>query len=298
MTWWRDPLCHFLIAGAGLFLAYELMNGGLAEEDPRVITVDREQLLTHLQFKARAFDRERFERELAGVDSETLAALVADYTREEALYREAKALQLDSNDYVARLRLIQQLEFTLQGFVDQEIVVNDEDVAAHWNSHRHAYSQPAAVTFTHVFFSRSRHGDERALELAQQAGERLNREGTAFEKAGTVGDRFPYHLNYIERSSDIVASHFGDDLTQKLFALDPDPVRWRGPIASTHGYHLVLLTRQRSAYQPSLDEVRKQVVMDTRQALIKSRIDALKQDIVDDYRVETPVVAQLNGREK
>src|SRR5688572_139179 len=105
-SWLREPLLHFLLLGAVLFFVYAALNRHRADADPQTIVVNREKLLTFIQYRSRAFDATRFNNLLESLPEEELRKLIQSYVREEALYREAKALQLDKNDYVARLRLI------------------------------------------------------------------------------------------------------------------------------------------------------------------------------------------------
>lgn len=56
--------------------------------------------------------------------------------RDEALYREAKALQLDRNDYLARWRLIQPLEFITRGFAEAEVKLTERGIEGYYDGHK------------------------------------------------------------------------------------------------------------------------------------------------------------------
>jgi hypothetical protein len=51
-----EPLLHFLLLGAGLFILFEFVAGDEASYDENVIVVDKNTLLTFVQFRARAFE--------------------------------------------------------------------------------------------------------------------------------------------------------------------------------------------------------------------------------------------------
>ena len=53
--------------------------------------------------------------------------LVDDYIRDEVLFREALALNLDNNDQLIRRRLIQKMEYLSQGFYDDIPVPTEAD---------------------------------------------------------------------------------------------------------------------------------------------------------------------------
>lgn len=289
---WREPLLHFLLTGGALFGLYDYLAPATEMDDTRTIVVNEQKLLTHLQYRSRAFEPEQFRKALANMPSEELSQLARDYIQEEALYREARAMDLGKNDYVARLRLIQQLKFLFHGFADVDQDLSDEELEAYWQAHRDNYRNPTRVTFTHIFFS-DRRGDSEARKKAVERLERLERDPLPFEQAAAHSDRFLYHTNYVERAHGLVASHFGDPLADAVFALEPDPTVWRGPLRSPYGYHLILLTRRQEETAPSLIELRAQVAGDARDAKVEKRVEVLIEAVAADYRV---VVAGFGER--
>jgi hypothetical protein len=49
-----DPLVHFLALGLGVFVLFDLVASDDAAYDSRVINVDRDSLLTFVQYRSRA----------------------------------------------------------------------------------------------------------------------------------------------------------------------------------------------------------------------------------------------------
>lgn len=282
----REPLLHFLVLGAGLFLTYSFLNREITESDTQTIVVDRDKLLTFVQYRSRAFDAERSNELLNTLSQEELQQLVQDYVREEALYREAKALQLDKNDYVSRLRLIQQLEFITRGFTDAQGQPTQQEIQRYYEVHKSQYRVQPKVTFTHVFFSQERHGVARAEALARAELRKLNQDRVRFDQAPAHGERFLYLVNYVEREPEEVASHFGAAMQAQLFALKPSDPIWRGPFQSSYGFHLVLLTRNEAGYLPPLEEVRGQVEQEARQAALDAQFEKSIHSIVKAYKVK------------
>ncbi len=54
--------------------------------------------------------------------------LVDDYARDEVLFREAMALNLDNNDQIIRRRLIQKMDYLAQGFYDEAAPLTEQDL--------------------------------------------------------------------------------------------------------------------------------------------------------------------------
>ncbi len=52
----KDPLIYFLLFGFGLFILFDLVANDEAAYDSRVIKVDRDALLTFVQYRSRAFE--------------------------------------------------------------------------------------------------------------------------------------------------------------------------------------------------------------------------------------------------
>ena len=76
--WWRQPWLHFLLIGAALFAAFQWMERRQGA-DSKTILVDRDALLTYMQYRARTFDPARSAETLDRLDESELAALVDNY---------------------------------------------------------------------------------------------------------------------------------------------------------------------------------------------------------------------------
>lgn len=148
-----EPLLHFLVAGTLLFVFHGLVFQHRDTNNANRILVDREGLLGYLQYRTKLYDFDKSNSLLDSLSSDKKSTLIDDYVREEALFREAKAFNLDKNDYSARQRLIQQLTFINEGFISSSIELTLEDIQQYLDSHNKRYFIPAKITFNHVFFS-------------------------------------------------------------------------------------------------------------------------------------------------
>jgi hypothetical protein len=210
-----------------------------------------------IQFRTQSFTDNAGEK-LDSLSSDALADIIAQYIQEEALYRQAMAYGMAKDDYVIKRRMVQKMEFLAEGTTPGVTSLTTSELEAYYEEHREDYKVPAAVTFTHVFFSADRHGNA-VDKLAQETLGILTENHVRFDQAPNYGERFPYQLNYVERTQEEVASHFGEEMAQVIFRLQPDRARWQGPVRSEFGMHLVLLTRAEAARIPLLQEVRDQL---------------------------------------
>ncbi len=290
-----DPLVYFLALGLGLFVLFDLVASDEAAYDSKVINVDRNALLTFVQYRSRAFQPQAAAARLDNLSDEDLERLIADYVREEALHREAKALGVDKNDYIIKRRMIQSIEFITDGFVTAAVDVSEDDIAAHYEANREDYYISPFVTFTHVFFSGERHSRDETLALATAKLAELNLQKVPFSNAPGHGDRFPFFLNYVERDQQFVASHFGLPMADEVFALESSDSTWHGPFESEYGMHLVLLTRKAEGRYPELAEIEAVVRDDAERDAIAALKDLAIQAIVDTYEVRRSFERELVG---
>ena len=280
-----EPLLHFLLLGVGLFVLFEFVAGGEESYDENVIVVDKDTLLTFVQFRARAFEPGGAAAYLDGLQERELEGLIDGYVREEALYRQAVAFGVDDNDYVIKRRMIQSVEFITNGFVTAAVDLGEEDIETFFEANKDDYYIAPYITFTHVYFEKDKRGADAALAMAEAMLAELNAAGISFAEAPGYGDRFPYFLNYVERDPDFVASHFGPPVAEQLFMLEPNPALWQGPFESPYGYHLVLLTKKVEGRYPDLADAYERVRSDAERAEIEIMQDRAIQAIVDTYEV-------------
>jgi hypothetical protein len=281
----KDPLLHFLAAGVGLFVLFGVINEDDADDDPEVVVVDHDALLTFVQYRLKAFNPDLAEKKLQALSDEELDRLIDDYVREEVLHREALALGLDEDDYVIRRRLVQKLEFITEGFAEASVVPDDAALQRYFDANKADYYVEPFVTFTHVFFDAEDQPRDEVRAKAEAKLVELNREGTPFSDAPKHGQRFLYHVNYVERTPEYVVSHFGAPMAKALFELQANDLVWKGPFDSPYGVHLVLLITNEPGREPELSEIAERVREDWRRAMIREETDEAIAGIVESYDV-------------
>lgn len=281
----KEPLVHFLAAGVGLFVLFGIVSRDATEEDSSIVVVDDDTLLTFVQFRLKAFNPELAKKKLEALSDEELERLIDDFVREEVLHREAMALELGKDDYVIRRRLVQKLEFITEGFVEGALEPDPAALARFFEANKSDYYVEPYVTFTHVFFSSEDRPLEEALARAEKKLTELNERSTPFSEAPKHGDRFLYHLNYVERTPDYVASHFGVPMARAIFELEPNEFVWKGPFESPYGAHLVLLTTSEPGRDPQLSEIEGRVLRDWESSEKRRMTEDAIDDIIETYDV-------------
>ena len=242
----REPLIHFLILGAALFVVFGLTS----ETDPaaeRRIVVTASQVDQLAARFSRTWLREPTPRELEG--------LVEDYIRNEIFYREALAMGLAQDDPYVRNRLTLKLEVLLDDLTAATEPA-DEELARLLEQQPDRFTEPARLSFRQVYVSSDRHADA-AAEAA-----RLLESLHAGADPAALGDVSLLAGEFEDAGRDRIEREFGRDFAEALAGLEPG--RWTGPVASPFGLHLVFLTDYRPARRPSLAEVREAVLAEWR----------------------------------
>jgi len=228
----REPLVHFLVLGAALFLLYGYVGDDGAERADRIVVDEAEIQRLAEQFQ-RTWMRPPSRQELEG--------LAQDYVKEEILYREALALGLDQDDLVIRRRMRQKMEFLNADLVEQQ-VPGEAELQAYLDAHPDKFRQPARFSFEQIYLSTGQSPDS-AQRKAAALLLRLQAEPESDWQA--LGDPTLLPVALDDASVRDIAASFGRALANTIPAAPLN--RWSGPYASEYGLHLVKVSEHTPA---------------------------------------------------
>lgn len=243
----REPLLHFTLGGALLFLAYH----HYAPRPPA--SASKEIIVTEANIAA--FRNKLVQLNNRPLSEAQLADLVHEYVDTEVLYREAIALGLDTGDLVVRRRMEQKMRFLIED-TTRLAPASDAELASYLEAHRADFDEAARVRLSQVFVSRDLHGDRSDALVAKLRADLIAR-GATPEQAAQVGDSFPAGFDFDLLSERELVRYFGAQFAAAVMRL-PE-AHWSEPIASTHGLHLVWVQEQRPVRLVTLDAVRERV---------------------------------------
>ena len=281
-TFVREPLVHFLLLGAVLFIAYSLVSKPGSSDGPGKITVTHGQIENLVSGFAKAWQRPPTSEELAG--------LVRDLVREEVYCREAMALGLDKDDTVIRRRLRQKMEF-----ISDDIAAmpepTDADLNAYLRTHTDRFRAEQTFTFSQVYLDPEKHSENLARDISALLA-RLNRAGGQAE-VSALGDSFLMERSFTAAPASEVAKQFGEKFAAKLGELSPG--KWEGPVESGYGAHLVFVSKRTEGRVPELAEVRDDVRREWANAQRLELNEKFYQELFKRYSVtiESPLVAEV-----
>lgn len=259
--WLREPLGHFVVLGAALFLLHRVLA-----------PVDGDRRIAVSASVRRALVDEHVRRFNAPPTTEQVDAMLDRWIDDEVRVREALALGLDQGDIIVRRRLIQKMDFVLEDAAPLARAT-DAELAAYLAAHPERYADPTRVSLVHVFAANDRR--DGGADGAIAAWREQLVAGAAPE---TLGDPFLRGREFPARTESELAGVFGPVFAQSVMAL---PVgEWSAPIRSSFGLHVVRVTARVAGRAPSLDAVRTQVERDWRD----ERRTALDQEALAQLR--------------
>jgi hypothetical protein len=282
-AWLREPLVHFLLIGAGLFVLYNVLNRGESDA-PRDIVVSEARVEALAENFARTWMRPPTAEELKG--------LVDDYVAEEVYYREAVAMGLDRDDLVIRRRLRQKMEF-ISADVAAATPPTDVQLQAYLEQHAEKFLMPPRLTFQQVYFSTDRRGEGAARDAEKLLAELAAGRGPANPLEAGDATLLPPAMEAAAPQE--IANAFGEEFATAIE--DAPEGQWSGPLPSGFGVHLVKVDGREAGTAPTLAEIRPMVQREweaeQRKTVEKALLDKLRARY--DVRVEGPAAALFEG---
>jgi hypothetical protein len=234
----REPLLHFLLIGALLFVVFGLKQGPATQSSNRIV-VDAgqiEQLAAQFQ---RTWMRPPTPKELDG--------LIESLVRDEIYYREALALGLDKDDPVMRRRMRQKLEFIFEDLTAE--TPTEAQLSEYLQDNADYFRIEPRVTFQQLYLN----PDDRA-DPAGDARRLLTSLQDDGADPATAGDPslLPFEMTLASTSE--IARNFGREFAEELSRMPPGD--WQGPVQSGLGTHVIRVLDREEGRLPDLAEVR------------------------------------------
>jgi peptidyl-prolyl cis-trans isomerase C len=243
--WLREPLVHFLIAGA---LVFWLLSGRAPDLGERRIVVDERVVSGLVQRFYDSF------RRLPGQDE--IDGMIRDYVADQVYYREALRLGLDQGDEVVVRRMRRKME-SLAVAEAEAANPDDAELQALLDKDPTRYALDPRTSFEQVYLGAYTPEARKAADakLAQLRG------GAT---VAAVPAPLPARLDQAGASE--IAATFGDEFGLTLRNLPLG--QWSGPVASGLGLHLVRVSARSAPEKPSVASVRQRLENDWRTAAI------------------------------
>ena len=252
----RDPLAHFLVAGAAIWVALSLAGEPVDPAERTIALTREEQANLALGFE-RTMGRPPTDAELD--------AQIESWVREEVLYREALRLGLDAGDPVVRRRLSTKMD-DLAGAEVETARPSEETLAAWLREHPGRFAEGERFTFSQTYF-RSKDALRDALGGAGDAS----------------GDAISLPERMTDASYDEIMAVFGSQFAAQIAGMQETS---GAQLRSGYGFHLVDVEERVEGRQPPLSEIRDKVEADWRSSTAAARRARAFELLREAYRIE------------
>lgn len=273
-----NPLVHFLLIGAGLFLLYEAVSP--ASSNQEIILIDDELVNRSLMIFQKEWGRPPTQEEFDG--------LIDRQVKQEVLYRQALKMNLDHNDELIRRRMEQKLNF-----ITNDLATMDEpsraELEEYYSKNVMKYVAPARVSYLHIYFNPDQRSDAR--KDAEEVLKSLGNDLPTLNQLEGKGDPFPFLSEVRRANSGEISSQMGDEFAASVFQLESD--KWSDPVLSGYGTHLVYLLEKLPEEKRSLDEVKGDVLRDYQYELYQSYNDKIYEDFKKQYEIRIQISEEL-----
>ena len=279
----RDPLFHFLVLGAALFMVYSAVNGTAGAPADRIVVDETQALRLADQFQ-RTWMRLPTRQELQG--------LAEDFVKEEILYREAQALGLDQDDLVIRRRLRQKMEFLNADLVEPQ-APTDAQLQAYFDANQDRFRRPDRFSFQQIYFN----PDKRSGDVKQTAVELLvdlNTDPALAADPNSLGDAtmLPAQLDGVTQRE--VNNTFGGGFAKDIEDLPLG--QWSGPYESSYGLHLVRIDTREAGDLPAVAEIRPVLEREWRTERRKAANERFYESLRARYNIEIRLPADSSDK--
>jgi hypothetical protein len=203
------------------------------------------------------------------------------YVRDEVLYREALARELDRNDPVVKLSLVRKI--TLLGTAAAEAArPTDAELEAYFDLRAERYRVPGSLDLVQVCLSPDERGESVAAD-AEELLSRLREDEPPPEELAALSDLALLPGFVEDASEEQLGRTFGPSFRDSVASLETG--RWEGPVESGYGLHLVKIIRREESRIPEWTEVRERLETDLRFDARKAAEDQFYAEVLPRYQV-------------
>lgn len=278
----REPLFHFLLLGAAIFVVYHFFSK-TATNEPGKIVITQGELASIREGYINTWQRPPTKEEMEG--------LIRERVKEEVYYQEALALGLDKDDMIIRRRLQQKMEFIAHDIAKQT-EPTEAALSAFLAKHADLFKTETHFSFRQIYLNAGQKGNASKQEISRLLSE-LNQPGTKanFRKPG---DATLLPSEILNASATEVTGQFGKEFTNQLMQLPTG--RWTGPVNSAYGVHLVSLGERKDGGTPALADVHDAVLREYENACLLAANEKFYRELLKNYSVtiEKPELVKAN----
>lgn len=267
----REPLLHFLLLAAGLFVAQALFGG----DEKELIVVDAEV--------QKYLIKQEEDLRLRPLTEAEKQAVIENFVEEEILVREATARGFTDSSRIRAL-LLQNMRF----FVGSDIPEpTEEDLRSYFETNLDVFTSPPSLDLNHIFFADPETVPDNILQLLDTAGDP--------SVLGDLDTRLGYNIRFMDQRR--LVGLFGPNPAKELLAIEPGDTAWRGPFEAPDGsQHFLRVSSRNPPRAPEYETAKNWVQTQWLSAKNRELLDAALSEMRENYLIEIePAERDENG---
>lgn len=256
----REPLTHFLVIGAILFILFNLVNGPIDNNNTSTIIITQE--------KIDQLSKTFYDTWLREPTPEQLDNIIEQYIQDEVYYREGLALGLDKGDKMINTRIRQKVEYIVKGTANIPTPTENE-LSLFLEENKDKYSEGSLISFNQIYLLNTE--DKDVLSQLQSG-----------KDPKELGDSFllPYSFEQVYQSE--IKKQFGEEFAEDIFEIRTD--EWN-PVRSGLANHLVYVEEIQKGRTLTLEEARFAVERDWNSEEQKKLVEENYKTLLNKYKV-------------
>ena len=275
----KEPLLHFLLLGAFLFIIFEYINPQKMQDDKTIYIKksDIEYIKNHFT--------QRLNRKPTAKE---LEILIKDYITTEAYYKEAISLGLDKNDNIIKRHLRKKMEMMSKNVLSL-IDITDEKLQKYLNQHKDEFFQDTVYVFDQVQIDPEKHAKNLKIYIDEVKNNLYNN-----IKVKSDSLIVPAHFSGISKG--VLDGDFGKKFSKELDRAEIGI--WSGPIYSNLGIHFVRVNKKLGGKNPSLANIKEQVTKSYIRAKQKDILKKQRQELLQKYKSKIDITTNTSDKNR
>ena len=261
-----EPFFHFILMGVALYFFYDISQ----ETDissKEVIKISSSDIA---QLKSKY--KNSFNKDATSVE---IAYLVKNLEYEKILLKEAKTLNLDTQDSIITKRLIDKMHYIMneQG---SKVEPSEEELLSFYKMNMKEYSQIQTLSFSHIYLNTNE------IIKAQKLLSFIKNSNLNPKDASSFSDTFSRGNSEKDINFNDLKESYGNYFAKKVVQLKSNT--WSQPLHSKDGIHLVYIRDKIVSFPYSFDEVQDRVYSDYIEELKNESIKLSYKKLTSQYR--------------
>lgn len=247
----KEPLVHFILLGAMLFLWHSVWEARQQSED-YTVTISEQKLDAVYQ---KNLDRKIVRRQLepgAALSDADKEKLRTEYIHNQILVREAQRMGLGQNDETVERRLLQKMHYMISE-KSKPSQPSEAELKAYFDANPSRFMTPERRSYREIFLDEKIYAEDLASKIKDIE---ITLKGNPAWWPD-LGEMISGDKNTFTNTQNELTRKYGREFSGAVFTLEPET--WSGPIPSPDGVHFIYIEKIAPERPTNYEEVKHRI---------------------------------------